>query len=298
MRTVAFLWIILARLPLGSTILASTHHATVNGNARGAPCVFPFDLWGTPHHGCSGAYHHSHWCSTTHTYEDDRLWGECPDYDVCDIHNVVDDPWRNVGFTSTFPSWPRTDDALAEGWYRFAGVGGDALFEGCPDSGAGGTKYPLSLCGGDAHPGLADGVRAMSLCSPDNCRGDEEVNVLACPEGFYLYYLYPTSKSFVTRHRSCNETVCGVNARCEDGSGACVCSPGYEIPAGTLPTGDSYGCADIHECARDSSLCGPNALCSNTNGSFSCVCNKGYQKPPGVTITDASKPCQGSFPLI
>ncbi|XP_062372378.1 L-selectin-like [Sardina pilchardus] len=49
---------------------------------------------------------------------------------------------------------------------------------------------------------------------------------------------------------------------------------------------------DIDECARDSSTCGPNAACSNTQGSFSCACNQGYQKPPRVTITNATNPCQ------
>ncbi|XP_062372371.1 complement component C1q receptor-like isoform X2 [Sardina pilchardus] len=49
---------------------------------------------------------------------------------------------------------------------------------------------------------------------------------------------------------------------------------------------------DTDECARDSSLCGPNAVCTNTKGSFNCACNQGYQKPPGVTITNATNPCQ------
>ena len=58
--------------------------------------------------------------------------------------------------------------------------------------------------------------------------------------------------------------------------------------------GHLWSFTDIDECAGDSSLCGPNALCSNTNGGFSCACNVGYQKPPGVTITDAANPCQGT----
>ena len=119
--------------------------------------------------------------------------------DVCDICTITDDTWCNIELTSTSPSWPRTDSALAEGWYCFTGIGGDVLAEGCPSSATGGTNNPLSLCSGNSHPSLTDGVKAMSLCFPGNCLGEERVNVLACPGGFYLYYLYPTNKGFVTR---------------------------------------------------------------------------------------------------
>ena len=48
--------------------------------------------------------------------------------DVCDVHSQTDDPWRNVGFpTKTFLGWPKTDSALAEGWYHFTSIGAPVL---------------------------------------------------------------------------------------------------------------------------------------------------------------------------
>ena len=66
--------------------------------------------------------------------------------------------------------------------------------------------------------------------------------------------ILPSLLSQPSGHRSCNVTSCGVNAQCEDSSGGCVCSSGYEIPTGTLPTGDSYGCAGMKGCPSESGI--------------------------------------------
>ncbi|KAG7491251.1 hypothetical protein MATL_G00001120 [Megalops atlanticus] len=50
-------------------------------------------------------------------------------------------------------------------------------------------------------------------------------------------------------------------------------------------------CSDRDECT-DTSVCGPNANCSNTVGSYSCSCHHGYRAPPGVTLTNSNHPCQ------
>ncbi|XP_036392365.1 adhesion G protein-coupled receptor E1-like [Megalops cyprinoides] len=48
---------------------------------------------------------------------------------------------------------------------------------------------------------------------------------------------------------------------------------------------------DRDEC-KDTSVCGPNATCSNTLGGYSCSCHHGYRAPPGVTLTNSTYPCQ------
>ncbi|XP_036393771.1 adhesion G protein-coupled receptor E2-like [Megalops cyprinoides] len=47
----------------------------------------------------------------------------------------------------------------------------------------------------------------------------------------------------------------------------------------------------IDEC-KDTSVCGPNANCSNTVGGYSCSCDHGYRAPPGVILTNSTYPCQ------
>ncbi|XP_036393034.1 adhesion G protein-coupled receptor E2-like [Megalops cyprinoides] len=48
---------------------------------------------------------------------------------------------------------------------------------------------------------------------------------------------------------------------------------------------------NIDECT-DTSVCGPNATCSNTVGGYTCSCHHGYRAPPGVTLTNSTYPCQ------
>ncbi|XP_036392824.1 adhesion G protein-coupled receptor E1-like [Megalops cyprinoides] len=47
----------------------------------------------------------------------------------------------------------------------------------------------------------------------------------------------------------------------------------------------------IDECT-DTSVCGPNATCSNTVGGYTCSCHHGYRAPAGVTLTNSTYPCQ------
>uniref|UniRef100_A0A8C9SDC1 UMOD/GP2/OIT3-like D8C domain-containing protein n=1 Tax=Scleropages formosus TaxID=113540 RepID=A0A8C9SDC1_SCLFO len=130
--------------------------------ARGAACVFPFVYRG----------------NTYHAY-------------VCLSHITLSDPWRNVAFDLTsFSGYPKCDHGLAEDWYRFTGIGGDVLPESCVLSNRGGTDTPLWL--NDSHPPLGVGVRGINVCSTSQdkcCSGTFMMNVLACPEGYYVYYL-------------------------------------------------------------------------------------------------------------
>ncbi|XP_062388354.1 cartilage matrix protein-like [Sardina pilchardus] len=50
---------------------------TVNGNADGAPCEFPFVYLGTSYSTCTTINHDKPWCSTTSNFDEDERWGEC-----------------------------------------------------------------------------------------------------------------------------------------------------------------------------------------------------------------------------
>ncbi|XP_036740081.2 secretory phospholipase A2 receptor isoform X2 [Manis pentadactyla] len=54
---------------------------TIKGNARGTPCMFPFQYKQRWHHECvrEGRGGDSLWCATTSRYERDEKWGFCPD---------------------------------------------------------------------------------------------------------------------------------------------------------------------------------------------------------------------------
>ncbi|MBN3290662.1 MMP2 collagenase, partial [Polypterus senegalus] len=58
-----------------------TAMSTVGGNSDGAPCVFPFTFLGNKYDSCttSGRSDDKMWCATSHSYDDDRKWGFCPD---------------------------------------------------------------------------------------------------------------------------------------------------------------------------------------------------------------------------
>ncbi|XP_048201313.1 secretory phospholipase A2 receptor isoform X1 [Perognathus longimembris pacificus] len=53
---------------------------TIQGNAHGMPCVFPFQYKGQWHHECTreGQKDDLLWCATTSRYERDEKWGFCP----------------------------------------------------------------------------------------------------------------------------------------------------------------------------------------------------------------------------
>ncbi|XP_058520524.1 secretory phospholipase A2 receptor isoform X2 [Ochotona princeps] len=61
---------------------------THKGNARGMPCVFPFQYNQQWHHECirEGRQDDLLWCATTSRYDRDKKWGFCPDSKLgCDV---------------------------------------------------------------------------------------------------------------------------------------------------------------------------------------------------------------------
>ncbi|XP_030636328.1 adhesion G protein-coupled receptor E3-like [Chanos chanos] len=159
---------------------------------------------------------------------------------ICQDYRNISDPWRNVRFNSTASSaWPKINSTLHEGWYRFTGIGGDIMAEGCSTAHHNGITQCASS-GETGHP-----VRRVDLCDKTSllCSfdGHDDLTQLQCPDGFFLYYLFPTQGLFLTGHYRCDDSSCGENAQCVSGGG-CVCKPGLKIPDGHLPTRDSYGC--------------------------------------------------------
>uniref|UniRef100_A0A8B9JN12 Fibronectin type-II domain-containing protein n=1 Tax=Astyanax mexicanus TaxID=7994 RepID=A0A8B9JN12_ASTMX len=69
------------------------NYDTVKGNSGGAQCVFPFVYNGTYYTDCIDFTEYNityeQWCSTTEDYTRDEKWGECPDYGIIQILEII-----------------------------------------------------------------------------------------------------------------------------------------------------------------------------------------------------------------
>ncbi|XP_061829475.1 uncharacterized protein [Nerophis lumbriciformis] len=207
----------------------------------------------------------------------------------CDNYVNITQPSRNLLFTSSsFPGYPHDDGFYTGQWVRFTGIGGDKVIASCLGHQTGGFQYSSRIP--FTHP-------TEESDSPTSGNGDTYVSscgshtftasVVLCPGEFYIYRAssHPISGTgLVTYHSVCKNASCGPLAQCNS-DGGCTCVAGYELRPKHLPTGDSYGCTDIDECAKDES-CGSNSDCNNTIGAYTCRCLAGYnatdpRKPPG-----------------
>ncbi|XP_066302854.1 oncoprotein-induced transcript 3 protein-like [Branchiostoma lanceolatum] len=115
----------------------------------------------------------------------------------CDQYSVLDDAWRSVTYitgSDRHCDTPGYDAStgLTEGWYRFTGPAGNQLPTAAPGSTyLCGTFAPVWLNG--VHPTAADGVVTRQVCAyrDENyhCAWRWDIQVAACPGGFYLYHL-------------------------------------------------------------------------------------------------------------
>ncbi|KAL7852151.1 hypothetical protein SRHO_G00179360 [Serrasalmus rhombeus] len=184
-------------------LLTTTTHGAAelyyNVTVNGTRCVFPFFYNGLYYNTCVSFYHSKPWCSTTNNYTRDHLWGDCLDYDVCQIHNTLRDPWRNIGFSATsFPGGPKNDLNLKEGWYSFTGIGGDRMVYSCPNTNStpmlsslfsnssSSTQFQLYTCD------------VLYWSTGVQC-AQQNITSLDCGGGLILYYLVPTNGLYASR---------------------------------------------------------------------------------------------------
>ncbi|KAG9262709.1 uromodulin-like [Astyanax mexicanus] len=164
---------------------------TYNITTKGDQCVFPFFNNGVFYTDCVNVQNSSKpWCSTTDNYSRDGQRGDCLDYDVCQSYKTLRDPWRNAEFNrSAFPGGPLDDGGLQEGWYRFAGIGGDSLVYRCLSLVVGEISYN---CSGSSisSAGLPFYTCDVVMDTP---------KTLDCGGGLVLYYLVPTNGTYLTR---------------------------------------------------------------------------------------------------
>ncbi|XP_074525756.1 adhesion G protein-coupled receptor L2-like [Halichoeres trimaculatus] len=217
---------------------------------------------------------------------------ECP----CGNYTNITDPWRNYGFTSvSFPGYPKDDAHLVGKWWRFTGVGGNRVHYLCRTGPTAGGMYMIHSHG--VHPGSYNTVgllqmyRYVTRCYQDGFK----IQVVRCPlpDSGYFYIYKPQSHPFVnttyaTYHYASKSDFCGPLTTCV--TGGCKCITGYEIPHGVLPTGDTFGCADIDECQTTD--CGPHSECENTPGSYLCVCLDGFEATSSSYPVSLSNLCK------
>ncbi|XP_035689701.1 uncharacterized protein LOC118424994 [Branchiostoma floridae] len=117
----------------------------------------------------------------------------------CDQYSVLDDDWRSVTNSGSDRHCDRPgyqdSTGLTEGWYRFTGTAGNQMPTAAPGSThLCGTFAPVWLNG--AHPAVADGVVTRQACAYRDsnypCAWRWDIQVAACPGGFYVYHLIPT----------------------------------------------------------------------------------------------------------
>ncbi|XP_026104058.1 CD97 antigen isoform X2 [Carassius auratus] len=94
-----------------------------------------------------------------------------------------------------------------------------------------------------------------------------------------------------------NPSICGRNATCFNtvGSYYCQCHEGFK-PNNQSPhnftQADSIECKDINECLVNSTDCGPNTTCNNTEGGYNCTCATGYISSTGKDILNSGQGVQ------
>ncbi|XP_053327970.1 uromodulin-like [Spea bombifrons] len=160
-----------------------------------------------------------------------KNYGSYSCYDPCFNHTVLDDPWR-----STFNQIGGNCDIDKIGWYRFTGSGGIRISEYCAPQGSCGTSAPMWING--THPLLGEGIINHTACAHwygDCCYWSTNVQVKACPNGYYVYNLNRTpycTLAYCTDPSSLNDTcTCAEDEECilKNGSYSCHCKEGPPV---------------------------------------------------------------------
>lgn len=101
---------------------------TLDGNAKNAPCVFPYIFENKTYRECTydGCKHGKTWCATTDNYDKDKKWGHCQTDeeapDCMDVHSNCGE-WALHGECLTNPSYMRNSCPRSCGICTFGGNG-------------------------------------------------------------------------------------------------------------------------------------------------------------------------------
>ncbi|XP_031240455.1 uromodulin [Mastomys coucha] len=152
--------------------------------------------------------------------------------DPCNAYETLTEYWRSTEFGAGYSC-----DSGLHGWYRFTGQGGVRMAETCVPVLRCNTAAPMWLNG--SHPSSREGIVNRTACahwSDHCCRWSTEIQVKACPGGFYVYNLteppecnlaYCTDPSSV--EGTCEE--CRVDEDCvsDNGRWRCQCKQDFNI---------------------------------------------------------------------
>ncbi|XP_036416750.1 secretory phospholipase A2 receptor-like [Colossoma macropomum] len=166
------------------------HNVTVDGNSKGAPCVFPFFHNGTNYSDCVTFDHPNPWCSTTDNYTKDGQWGECLDYDVCLVPKTLYGTRWNSAFNSTFFTF--YDINLHEGWYHFTNNSGVHVAYYCFSNMFSDTSNETLRNFSGSPPG-SDGYYVYTCATVVSSARN-----LDCGGGLVLNYLVPSKGTYTT----------------------------------------------------------------------------------------------------
>ncbi|XP_038618932.1 uromodulin-like [Tachyglossus aculeatus] len=169
--------------------------------------------------------------------------------DPCGAYILLDQYWRS---SSHQGGW--TCDINRQGWHRFMGRGGVRMPETCVPINRCNTAAPMWLRG--QHPSSEEGIVNRTACahwSENCCLWQTNVQVKACPGGFYVYNLTGTpvcQLAYCTDPRSVEGTCeeCNLDEDCKsvDGNWSCHCKPGfYSLDIGSLDPQLQCGANDI-----------------------------------------------------
>ncbi|XP_078703605.1 uncharacterized protein LOC144928793 [Branchiostoma floridae x Branchiostoma belcheri] len=192
----------------------------------------------------------------------------------CDLYSVLDDPWRSLTLITNdrHCDKPGHEDStgLTEGWYRFTGPAGTQMPTVAPGAThLCGTFAPVWMNG--QHPTVADGVVTRQACayrdSNYHCAWRWDIQVAACPGGFYVYYLINTP--------TCNLGYCA-----ENGAGPTVVStttmmttsPVTDVPSPPVHNSLCYKLSDVTRDYESSTQ-----ECAAMGGSLALIGDAGTQ---------------------
>lgn len=184
--------------------------------------------------------------------------GELVCKDPCKVHKTLAEYWRSTEYGGGYSC-----DLGLQGWYRFTGQGGVRMAETCVPVLRCNTAAPMWLNG--SHPSSSEGIVSRTACahwSGHCCLWSTQVQVKACPGGYYVYNL--------TEPPECNLAYCTG----EPGNAVHPYSAGilrYKLL--TVCVGDIADPTSVEGTCEE---CRVDEDCISDNGSWRCQCKQDF----------------------